>query len=329
MNIEREKNARQVEKIINPELIAKSKILTFLPSYYREMGNNPTYQIIELFRVKDHEVAWMEYKGHIEYDIMKLGREGEEYTGRSLSCEGSFKKNVGWRIKGEQKYNLGHEENCKAIESVVDQKHEEIKLELINQYKETEKPNLEDHLEEIIFNLIQRGKDGQFLEQSDGAEFWGGYYYLQTLQEITGTNWDKIWKTVDRLKAEKKIRMEGNVVQEYPRNKKEANESENSEEIIKPLAKWDDDESKNSKLVWWSKLDDRYQVEVQRVGQGDTDSYKGTLFIFDHKESDKLLFMQTVGLSYGAALGADIDDVCEWQEKAVGFIDGMSGGTNA
>ena len=38
---------------------------------------------------------------------------------------------------------------------------------------------------------------------------------------------------------------------------------------MKPLAVWSDDQSSSEALVWWTRLDSRWQVEVQR-----TESYR-------------------------------------------------------
>lgn len=90
---------------------------------------------------------------------------------------------------------------------------------------------------------------------------------------------------------------------------------------LRPLAKWDDDQSlyeAGGKLIWWSRLDDRFQVEVQGDPQ---DDYRGTLVIFDKNDEMKLLLKEPVSVAYGAPFGADVADVHEWQERALKFID--------
>lgn len=102
--------------------------------------------------------------------------------------------------------------------------------------------------------------------------------------------------------------------------KLEREQNQSSEQFL-PLAKWDDDNSSHPKLVWWSRLDDRYQIEVQRVGEGSENGYSGTLVVFDHLDNSKKLLSEQVGLAYGAAFGPDIDDVSTWQERVISFID--------
>lgn len=90
------------------------------------------------------------------------------------------------------------------------------------------------------------------------------------------------------------------------------------ESPVKPLANWDDDDSSHPDLVWWSRLDGRYQVEVHRTG-----SHSGVLLIFDHQDGDKLIHQEDVGLYYGAIFGPDFADVAEWQEKTIRVIDNL------
>jgi len=87
--------------------------------------------------------------------------------------------------------------------------------------------------------------------------------------------------------------------------------------MAKPIAPWNADQDfSHAELVWWATLDDRYQVEVHRTGPR-----TGILYVFDHRDGDKELASWPVGLSFGAVLGPDIDDVVDWQNKIVDFID--------
>lgn len=88
---------------------------------------------------------------------------------------------------------------------------------------------------------------------------------------------------------------------------------------VTSLAQWDDDNSSHDKLVWWSRLDNRYQIEVHY-----TDEYgKGILYIFDHQDGDKKIHQEDVGLAYGALFGPDAYDVDEWRNRAEGVVDNL------
>jgi hypothetical protein len=66
-------------------------------------------------------------------------------------------------------------------------------------------------------------------------------------------------------------------------------------------------------VIWESLLDGRYKVMVTRTGP-----YRGEWCI---RFGDQVLDRQNVGLSYGALFGPDVDDVANWQERAIEFID--------
>jgi hypothetical protein len=66
-------------------------------------------------------------------------------------------------------------------------------------------------------------------------------------------------------------------------------------------------------VIWESLLDDRYKVMVTRTGP-----YRGEWSI---RFGDQVLDRQNVGLSYGALFGPDVDDVADWQQRAIQFID--------
>lgn len=90
---------------------------------------------------------------------------------------------------------------------------------------------------------------------------------------------------------------------------------------MKPIAKWDSDQELYDGLIWWSKLDERYQVEVQGDNQ---DHYTGTLVIFDHQDGDKMIHSEKTGISYGAMWGADIADINQWCTRAIQIVDGLN-----
>lgn len=71
-----------------------------------------------------------------------------------------------------------------------------------------------------------------------------------------------------------------------------------------------------STLVWETKADKIYQCEVHRV-----DEYKGRLTVINTVDNTTVLDTE-VGLSFNAIFGPDVDDVYDWQEKALNAIDG-------
>lgn len=90
-----------------------------------------------------------------------------------------------------------------------------------------------------------------------------------------------------------------------------------------PIAKWGTYGNVHPGLVWGSELDGRYQVEVQA---NVNDHYLGTLVIFDHNDSDKVIHSEVVGVSYGAMFGADVMDINAWAARAIQIVDGLANG---
>ena len=87
--------------------------------------------------------------------------------------------------------------------------------------------------------------------------------------------------------------------------------------MSQPLLPWDSPEdSDHPQLVWRSKLDRRFLIEVHR-----TNSRSGKLFVFDHNKNDQEIFSTDIGFSYGATFGPDVIDIQEWENKVLDFID--------
>jgi len=68
-------------------------------------------------------------------------------------------------------------------------------------------------------------------------------------------------------------------------------------------------------VIWESLLDGQYKVMVTRTGP-----YRGQWSI---QFGGQVLDRQSVGLSYGSLFGPDVDDVADWQRRAIESIDGV------
>jgi len=70
--------------------------------------------------------------------------------------------------------------------------------------------------------------------------------------------------------------------------------------------------------VWWSRLDDRYQVEVTR----DPDhTSRAKMTIYDRANDNIEVHTEQVGLAYGAVFGPDTGDVSHWRSIASKAVD--------
>lgn len=214
-NFEQEPQPDQERQFgVQPGMIAD-----VLPRYYEACGENPTYEPVRSVMVDGHEVAWMEYRGSVEHDITGRGNEGKSFMGRVLCCACQFTEGIGWRQEENgQPVGLMGADDCIAKKTAGFLRELELKAE----YKSYDLQNrhlfgddIDEDMEKVAFELIDKVKAGEWLETNDGASFWGGYYYLQTLAAVTDLPMKKIWEFADKMVAEKKISLEGAVVQEY------------------------------------------------------------------------------------------------------------------
>jgi len=94
-------------------------------------------------------------------------------------------------------------------------------------------------------------------------------------------------------------------------------------ENLRPLAAWDSDDPVVKGVAWWSRLDGRYQVEVQYA---DSDGYRGTLVVFDHNDGDRVIHSEETPIAYAARFGPDMQDVERWQTRVLEVIDQYNSG---
>lgn len=192
-------------------------IQDLLPAYHEAHGMNPLYRPIRSIVIDGHEVCWMEFFGKVAYDITGRGREGEPYTGRMLYCECNFTEGVGWKKDGDKVYSLLGPEKCLCRKAALYLRHLELRQEYLKRFNGTEGDyfTLRQHVPEIMLDLIEKVKAGEFIEDGGGAGFWGGYFYLQTVAKITDQFLGNLWEDVRRLVEEKKIGLEGAVITPY------------------------------------------------------------------------------------------------------------------
>jgi hypothetical protein len=184
-------------------------------SKYRELtGTDDEYTVIRSFVIDGHEVAWMEVNGTFEDERVDPGRGGSCYSWRSLYCECNFTEGVDFKLEEGRRIGLLGAEKCPYRKRVVALRHQELKEEYQRRFA-VPSSGLIDHFEEIVFDLIEKVKTGEFLEDGNGASFWGGYFYLQTVAVIIGQPFPELWRLADKMVAEKKIDLDGAVIQPY------------------------------------------------------------------------------------------------------------------
>ena len=90
-------------------------------------------------------------------------------------------------------------------------------------------------------------------------------------------------------------------------------------ESEKPEMDWDSTKEFSEDVVWWGRLDRRYQIEIHRKGER-----VGQMLIWDHDDNDRFMHEEEVVLAYAAIFGPDILDVIDWQNKATEIIDKLN-----
>lgn len=90
-----------------------------------------------------------------------------------------------------------------------------------------------------------------------------------------------------------------------------------------PLMSWDEQVAFRGDCVWWTRLDDRYQIEVHRTGE----PHHGLFLMWDRTDDMKLVAETKVGLAYDAVFGPDAMDVHLWESMGIDVADGKVGAT--
>lgn len=193
------------------------------------------FRIVRSVVVDGHESAWVEA-------LRILYRDGGEITyieplgSYEFLCECKLTEGVGWRIDAERKegyiniaLDVG-DDRCIYKEAAMHLRHLELRREYQRYFEwlaDSEELTDEQRMPFILFgiesaeavrgiilDLVERAKRGEWLEASGGAAFWGGYFYLQTVQSITGAG-DMVLNVARQMVEEKLISLEGAVVQKY------------------------------------------------------------------------------------------------------------------
>ena len=181
------------------EQIQEARIENLLPRYYEAHGTRIVYEIAQSLPVDGHDVAWMKWTGD------------SGITGHQLHCACAFTEGVGWRT--DETYGavgLGGEGQCEQRAVALGRRIEQ----LAEEYRERfEGKTATERLQAAIIDLIAKDKAGEFIgEGTNGAHFWGGHFYLQTVGEITGVDLPDLWPCVDTMVARKQIQLDGMVV---------------------------------------------------------------------------------------------------------------------
>lgn len=96
--------------------------------------------------------------------------------------------------------------------------------------------------------------------------------------------------------------------------------SDGPADALAPLAE-SDDPTLSAAVVWWSRLDDRYHVEVVRASGS---AFDAELRVFDTAVGNRVLLREHAILDFGARFGPDVANVAAWQRRVVRLVDADS-----
>lgn len=207
----------------NEKKYTQPRIDELLLRYYEAHGDNVRYEVIRSLPIDGHEVAWTKHIVDVVTSISNDETIVREVSGHELKCVCDFTEGVGWGVDDSGRVYSRYQAkgSCLPKETAIHLRRLELRREYLDKFPIDSIPmgdeyDLWDKVPEIILDLIKKGKAGEWLsEGSSGAHDWGGYFYLQTVQEITGIPYDQLWNHVHKMYADKQIQLEGMVVQEY------------------------------------------------------------------------------------------------------------------
>jgi len=191
-----------------------------LPNFYAKFGDDSKYDIIRSMVVNGHEVAWMSYSGTVKYDILQQGREGEPFVMYLMQCECDFIEGVGWYFTDAGGYMaLSDAKKCLPRKAALYLRHLELRQEYVERFRtgsdSTSLLGFDAHFCEIVLDLIEKGEAHEWLEDGNGASFWGGHFYIHTVAEIMDCRMDHLYPLFDEMAKNGQIVMEGHVVRSY------------------------------------------------------------------------------------------------------------------
>lgn len=187
-----------------------------LETYLKEFGSDANLRIIRSIVIDGHEVAWTELSG--------VNANQEPYAMRSTYCECDFTEGVGWARRprnGREKLVKLDYPHCLPRQAALYLRRLELRQKyqthLAALYPGDYLKQLFNDFPSLVNWLIEESKAGEWIEDGNGARFWGGYFYSQALTEIFGLTPTEVREGIDAMVAAKKISLEGMVVLKYYR----------------------------------------------------------------------------------------------------------------
>lgn len=160
---------------------------------------------------------------------------------------------------------------------------------------------------ETLRAMVNAALSGMWLGQRHGDDLWGSNLYLQTVSAVLDVPMP--WELAHAAVEEGLISLDGAVLG-LPQPIRTA--------PVGPVMDWDSAEPTDGDwVVWWSRLDGQYQVEVTRDPDNTS---RANLTIYDRANNNAEVHAEQVGLAYGAVFGPDTGDVDKWTAIALRVV---------
>jgi hypothetical protein len=191
--------------------------MQLVPNYVAKTNSTHRYQIIRSFNMGGHEVAWVE----ITYFLNSDREQQTPLKMYRVMCDCDFIEGIGWNLDDKGHLYTVHgrsAEDCTARPLVMAIRQQELRDHL---EKAAGKPDVPSEKETVLYVvraieiLASFAHYNVMIEAGGGAEFWGGYFYLQTVQAILDVEWPQVHQAMAVLYRMKKFDLNGMVVVPY------------------------------------------------------------------------------------------------------------------
>lgn len=175
-------------------------IATMLPAYYERHGTGITYKTLESIVIDGHEVAWAEYTWPVRDEGVL-----STLVHRDTICDCNFAEG-------------GKPDRCLFRAAALHLRHLQLRREyeaqgLLGDTSPVTTYN--ERMRLVILDLMARAEAGGWLEESNGARFYGGLFYAQTFAAVADITLGSVWQHLDRLVLDERIVLDGAVVKPF------------------------------------------------------------------------------------------------------------------
>ncbi len=207
-------------------------IANHLRAYCTAFGTYPgNYTILRSFVADDnqHETAWIQFTGSLEWDITGQKHEGHPMAYFGLVCECKFTYGVGWSHFPSPPPPQDARTSyiaCPHRRAVISLRQQELQAEYRARFCKGPRQYLGRYAREITLDLIERVKANEFIGNDDDGlpyvKFVGepdsfeppaeAYFHLQTLAAILGKSPAAMIAITSRLQANGIIGINGSII---------------------------------------------------------------------------------------------------------------------